>query len=369
MSIIGRVTDNSGSQNSEDEILIIREEKNLNLVVGTFKGFIIECSVDESIVKKYKNVVILRADNLNSGDIIEVLPEKNKYRLLYKIKSDDNIILTTNKCNNNCIMCPDSIAVRNNNEVEDIERLKYIVSLMDKETKFLCITGGEPTLLKEGLFEILDCCKERLNYTEFVMLTNGRTFYYEKYVKLFKKHRPNNMIIGIPIHSNIEQVHDKITGVTNSYKQTIQGIKNLVSHKERVEIRVVINKFNYRNLKDISKLILEEFPEVYRVNFMAMEILGNAYNNVNDVWVDFDEIQEGLDEACIFLLKNGIRAYIYNMPLCYVNPNLWTITKKSISPHKVVYGENCERCKEINRCGGFFSSTKRFMKLKERVIL
>ena len=71
-------------------------------------------------------------------------------------------------------MCPDSIAVRSVRENVPLENIKTLIALINKDAKFICITGGEPTLLKLGLFEIFDECKANLYNTQFVMLTNGR---------------------------------------------------------------------------------------------------------------------------------------------------------------------------------------------------
>lgn len=277
---------------------------------------------------------------------------------------DNSVILTTNQCNNNCIMCPDSDKIRQTKLNGDINRFQDHINCMDKDTPFICITGGEPTLLKENLFTLLDMCKNRFQHTEFLMLSNGRVFYYDAYTKEFIKHCPNNIIIGIPIHSSNEETHYAITRVKGSYKQTVKGIENLLNNNILVEIRIVITKFNYSDLKNIAEMIIERFPNCCHVSFMAMEVLGNAYVNRDAVWVDFADFKYYLEEACMKLLTKGIRAYIYNMPLCYIDKKFWSITKKSITDYKVRYDDSCRNCKVKEDCGGFFFSTKKFMNLK-----
>lgn len=368
MELVGKVVlDNLCTEDST--ILFIKDSQYESYKDG-YKGYIFESNDIPNELKErliHNNVKFISgisSKNVKPGDIVEMNLEKNSCKVLYKIDSADNVILTTNQCNNNCIMCPDADGIRKSRQNADINKLKLIVNLIDNKTKFICITGGEPTLLKQDLFGLLDICKRRLNNTEFIMLTNGRAFYYENYTRKFVSCSPTNIIIGIPIHSSKEEVHDLITRARGSYKQTFTGIKNLLKYNQLVEIRVVINKLNYSELNAIAEMIVAEFPECYRVNFMAMEILGNAYFNIEDVWVDFQEFSEILEKACMTLLSRGIRAYIYNIPLCYVNKKLWSITKKSITEYKIKYGEECNNCKVRDKCGGFFYSTKKFKNLK-----
>ena len=90
---------------------------------------------------------------------------------------------------------------------------------------------------------------------------------------------------------------------------------------------------------------------------MALEVMGNAYKNREDVWIDFEKVQKSLYSACIYLIKNGILVNLYNFPLCNINEKLYSISHKSISDYKVRFKEECEGCLLKNMCGGFFNST------------
>jgi His-Xaa-Ser repeat-associated downstream radical SAM protein len=366
--MIGKITDDN-TDIKESSILVIKDNEYEAFKEG-FLGYIFEGNSLPEKLKKYlveKKIHFVSGININgieSQDIVNLNSDKNSFKILYKGNSAEQIILTTNQCNNNCIMCPDSDGIRKTRHNADTNALITAIKLMDNNTKFICITGGEPTLLKQDLFEILDACTNSFNKAEFIMLTNGRTFYYENYIREFIKHSPNNMIIGIPLHSHKKEIHDNITRANGSYIQTVSGIKNLLKYKQLVEIRVVINKLNYLDLVNIAEMISTEFLDCHRVNFMAMEILGNAYINLDEVWVDFEEFKEQLEKACMILLSKGIRSYIYNIPLCYIDKKFWSITKRSITEYKVRYGEECEGCKAKEKCGGFFFSTKKFKNLK-----
>lgn len=368
MELVGKITyDNL--EKEENCILVIKDKDYKEFKRGFF-AYIFESNIlpkeleEDLLEKSVKFISGIDITKLASGDVVKINLTKNSLKVLYKSDSSEQVILTTNQCNNNCIMCPDSDGIRITRHNADVNIIKSAIKLIDNDTKYICITGGEPTFLKEELFYILDICRDKFQNAEFIMLTNGRTFYYENYTKEFIKHCPSNIIVGIPLHSHKEYVHDEITRVKGSHVQTVNGMKNLLKHKQLVEIRIVINKLNYLDLNNIAKMITRAFSNSYRVNFMAMEMLGNAYANREEVWVDFIEFKEQLEMACLTLLSSGIRAYIYNIPLCYIDQKFWSITKKSITGYKVKYGEECEGCKVKEKCGGFFYSTKKFKNLK-----
>lgn len=204
---------------------------------------------------------------LEENDVVKM--NRDGIKLLLKNDSSENILVLTNQCNNNCIYCPDPESIRKREYNNNLRYFQGLVSLIDPNLQSLCITGGEPTLLRNDLIELLKLCKSRLTKTEFLLLTNGRLFSYPDYTRAFAVNGPPRLVIGIPFHSAKAKLHDYITRVKGSFDQTFYGLKNLISLGQKVEIRVVINKLNYKDLTNIAVLIINEFPKVYRVNFMA----------------------------------------------------------------------------------------------------
>lgn len=321
-------------ENLDEEIINYLNSKNISYI----------CGVEE-------------LDTLRDKDIIEISPNTLSIKVLYRSNSNDNFLMLTNKCNNNCVMCPDSLNVRTENKNIPLDIIKRHIELIDKSTQFLCITGGEPTLLKEDFIETIKFCKEKLPNTKYLLLTNGRMFYYKKFTEAFLKNRPRDMIIAIPIHAHEPELHDYISSVKGSFVQAFYGVKNLLEAGEKIEIRIVINKLNYNIISNIAFMITKYFPKVLRVSFMAMEILGNAAVRREEVWINFNDVQQKLKEAALILLKNAIEVKIYNFPLCSLDKSLWSLNVRSISDYKVRYKDQCKGCIVIEKCGGFFNST------------
>lgn len=279
----------------------------------------------------------------------------------YDSKSVDNALFITNKCNSNCVMCPTSDIVRRDSKIELIDNLIKISSQIPTDAEHITITGGEPFLLKKDIFKLFDYLKCNLNQVEYLLLTNGRALSDKEYFKLFKETVPDNIIIGIPIHGYDGNTHDCITRAENSFKQTIKGIKNLLSTNIRVEIRIVVSKLNVEFLDEIAELIVTELSGVYTVKFIGLEMLGNARRNIEQVWIDYKKSFEYMRNPIKKLVVNGINVGIYNYPLCCVDKGYWYMCERSITDYKIRYLSECDMCSKKDVCGGMFSGTYRLM--------
>ena len=234
--------------------------------------------------------------------------------------------------------------------------------LMDKGSKNLCISGGEPTLIKRDLIKVLSLCKRYLPNTQLSLITNGRMFFYKSFVSEIRSVSNKSLLFCIPIHSYTSVIHDQITQVVGSFDETVVGIKNLLDESQTVELRIVIQKNNYKELEEISSFILENFHNIYRVAFIGMEMSGLARKNINDIWVNYSDIMPFLNKAVFKLLTSGISTKIFNIPLCKTDPLLQKVSVQSISDYKIRYLPECEKCQKKEECGGSFWSTVDLLK-------
>lgn len=277
----------------------------------------------------------------------------------YANEHDDNPLILTQKCNSNCIMCPTTEYVRKKeNDIsidEIIESIKYIPN----DARHLTITGGEPFLVKEKIFDLLAEIKCRLPYTESLLLTNGRALSYKPYADAFAQYSPKNIIVGIPLHGYNEETHDYITQSPGGFRQTTSGIKNLLYHGFNVEIRMVVSKLNYTFIDKIAQLIVDELSTVGSVKIMGLEMLGNAAKNSQDVWIPYRTAFEHSKDAILNLVNHGIDVGLYNFPLCAVDKEYHLMCAKSITGYKVRFDDKCETCSKKQNCGGIFMGTIR----------
>jgi len=292
---------------------------------------------------------------LADGDVIRFNPDKKSLRVLYRRNSLQNYFLVTERCNHYCLMC--SQPPKNIDDSWIINEILQTIPLIDPATKELGFTGGEPTLLGDDFIRILQTCKNYLPNTAIHILSNGRNFKNSDFAKKYAAIDHHDMMVGIPIYSDISSIHNYVVQAENAFDETIKGILNLKRLNQQVEIRVVIHKQTYERLPQLAEFIARNLTFVDHVALMGLENTGFTKANISDLWIDPVDYQKQLYEAAALLRSYRIRTSIYNHQLCVLDKRLWPIARKSISDWKNEYLPQCIECKEKPNCGGFFSST------------
>jgi len=290
---------------------------------------------------------------IDDGDVVAV-DANGLVRTLYRRTSRHNFILVTDQCNSLCLMCSQPPK-----DIDDFDRLEEhlrLVDLIDPSTEELGITGGEPTLFRDGLLELLARCKERLPSTALHVLTNGRLFFYRSFAEKLGRIAHPDLVLGIPLYSDNDTRHDHIVQAPGAFEQTVIGLQNLDRCGVRVEIRVVLHALSIPRLPQLGTFIARNFPFACHITLMGLEMFGLVHQHLRELWVDPADYQKELREAAEILLDAGMNVSIYNHQLCVLDRALWPIARKSISDWKNVYLPECNGCSAIERCGGFFQS-------------
>ena len=291
-------------------------------------------------------------------DVFEI-DETGKVFKCFDNRSDDNAIVVTGRCNSACVMCPDSDRARSKAGVRSIGELLELVRYLPSDARHLTVTGGEPFLIGRNSFVLLKELKEKFTNTEFLLLTNGRIFSVPEYSVELKETMPARTTVGIPIHGFDERSHDSVTRAEGSFRQTIDGLIRLIGLEVPVELRVVVSKITSGYMDLIAELITSRLAGVKCVKIMGLEMLGNAAQNSDMVWLPYAEAFEKSRGAIVELMKNGIDVGLYNFPLCSVDRGFWHLCEKSISDYKVRYLSECGKCRVRDACGGIFAGMSR----------
>ena len=265
-------------------------------------------------------------------------------------------MLLTERCNSYCVMC--SQPPKPFDDSHFVETYLEAVPLMDGRTPALGITGGEPTLLGKRLFDLIATCKELLPETSLHMLSNARMCNYLSYCEELAHIDHPNLVIGIPVYSDIAWRHDFVVQATSAFDQTLRGIMNLERCGLRVEIRVVLHRWTVERLPQLARFLARNLPFVEHVAFMGLELAGFGRSNVDALWIDPHDYQAALAEGVRILDHHGMRVSIYNHQLCTLPEELWSFARKSISDWKNEYLEPCAGCSVRDQCGGFFYSAR-----------
>jgi len=255
----------------------------------------------------------------------------------------------TFKCNNKCISC-----------ILDLRQTKnmggplqeQIISFIDNTPKGedLAFTGGEPTL-REEVFDFLEHARKKHPESFLFLVTNSRSFADEKFVKKLVDLKLGDFRIGSALYSHDPKIHDKITQAKGSWVEAVQGIKNLLKLGFNVELRVIVQKANYRELEKTAEFIADNFKGIERVVFINMKFTGNAFINRKDVFVRYSKAAEFAEKAAELLLKEGFEVMLFHFPLCIIDRAHWPLaegtTKQEI---ELTLLDKCSDCLVKDRC-------------------
>ena len=276
----------------------------------------------------------------------------------FEIESNSNILFVTNQCNNHCIMCCQPPKV--DNDFEFFHKInEKLIKTAPKGVKNVCITGGEPTRADTEFFELIRLIRQHLPETDIHILSNGRSFMNNDFTHELKVIGEDKILVGVPIHSDYAKDHDIIAGSKNAFTETMLGLYNLADECIPIELRVVINKLNYKRLFQISNFIFKNLSFVSWVAYMGMEDTGYATRNSRKIWIEPIDYINHLCDAVEFLAGWNIPVSIYNIPLCLLPKVYHKFASRSISDWKTKYIDICEICSKKNKCCGLFSTSKK----------
>lgn len=293
---------------------------------------------------------------LSTGDVISINLVSKQVSVLYRRSSPHNSFLLTERCNHFCLMCSQPPK-----DIDDSwlgEEVLEAIPLISEETEQIGLTGGEPTLLGDTFFKIVQRFESYLPQTHLHILSNGRAFSRNEFAHRYAALGHTNAMLGIPIYSDMADIHNYIVQADCAFDETVKGILNLKRLRQKVEVRVVIHQQNYKRLPRLAEYLSRNLMMVDHVALMGLEIMGFTRANLDILWIDPFDYQEQLEEAADILENNRMSFSIYNHPLCIVPRVLWRHARKSISDWKNEYDVECSSCDVKDQCGGFFASAK-----------
>jgi His-Xaa-Ser system radical SAM maturase HxsC len=357
---IGRVVrDHVGDDNRQDSLLVLARESvlpNPKDLLG-YTAVLCEAGLESWVEEAVHSPVLWGYEtlsNLTDGTIVALEPTGGT-NTLYRPESDHNAIFATGRCNSNCLMC--SQPPSDWEPYDLVEEHLRTIDLILSAPSSLGITGGEPTLLGDGLGRILTRFRHRFPDTSVFMLTNGRTFADIDYAKTIADAGASRFVCGIPLYADVPSVHDYIVQAKGAYEETLRGIYNCARVGIQVEIRVVLHKLTIPRLTKLAEFIYRNLPFVGHIALMGLENMGYVKKNWEELWIDPVDYQLELEEAVKHLHYRHMNVSIYNHPLCVLPSSLHGFARQSISDFKNLYLEQCCECSKRDQCSGLFASS------------
>lgn len=323
-------------------------DKDIDAVITTSKDLF-------EIYKNNKNIQYFKSiDTLEENSIVKI--ERETLFITIRPSSNSKTLFFTSKCNHYCLMCSEPPQTKNDDYLIN-DNLK-IIELLDKDLDVIGISGGEPTLLGDNFIRIIKKIRYELPETTIRVLTNGRAYSNEKFVKSLYEVAGEHLVSEIPIYSSFYGKHDYIVQSKNAFYETLSGFYNCAKYGLRTDVRVVITKLNYNDLEDLMYFIYKNIPFIEHIALMGLEYIGFAINNIKDIHISPLEYKKQLKDAIIQCRKYSLNVSIYNLPLCLIDEDMHKYAQQSISDWKNEFSEICDTCTSKSICAGMFSSTQ-----------
>ena len=265
-------------------------------------------------------------------------------------------------CNNKCNFCH----CHNNKGKEGAHDIRHKI----QEAKRLgadeiLLSGGEPTINK-NIFRMISAIREQ--GMSFGLVTNARMLSNIKFHERIFKDNPSYFYISL--HSAKESVHDKMTGVEGSWRQTMQGIKNIRDRLEQglIIVNCVITEDNVDQLTEQARLLAAE--GIHRIKFSYPEWKGRMTENM-DRLPNPRYAAVKIAEALDICEKEGKIGLYDGLPYCYM-PERHRMKLDNLETNKIYYmsesfeegffrtdegerikADGCLRCSLHGICSGF----------------
>jgi MoaA/NifB/PqqE/SkfB family radical SAM enzyme len=251
-----------------------------------------------------------------------------------------------------------------NSPYYDLETLLERYKRLDADEPEISLTGGEPTL-QPHFFDFLEFLKKKCAKAKITIVTNGRLLAYPEFAR--KCLAFGNMEFHISLHGANERIHDGITMVKGSFKQTLQGIRNILQSRKHpgLELRIIIHKATLPYLADIFKFMAGNFPQAKNIAFIFMEMEGMAGKNIKKIGLKYSSALSALEKIYPLIGNSPVPVRFYHFPLCVLPPKFWPYAWRTLPPQEIFYPGSCEKCYYKKYCLGIHKHYAMHMGLEE----
>ncbi|MFP4403843.1 MAG: radical SAM protein [Candidatus Woesearchaeota archaeon] len=251
-------------------------------------------------------------------------------------KKSKNLIINY-KCNSNCYLC--NFPVQNNKKENFISFEKLtdeINNINFYNFNEINIYGADPFIHK-NIFEILKLIPEDIKLNIF---TNTRALSYKNYC--FKLKNFKNLNVFVKVYSNNSKLHNFITQTSNSFEQTLKGIKNLFFYKIKFSIIIDVCEQNFVFLNEIIDFFNSFRPK--KIIIKPILPIGKAKDDYFKFALRYSEI--------IDVLKINYDNIYGFFPLCFLNDRKINFFNLDYLNYEKSKNNKCIKCKFFQKCIG-----------------
>ena len=283
------------------------------------------------------------------GDVLYVDTTRQVAHRWIRSRSRHNTLLVTERCDQLCVMCSQP---PKRHHADMFDQMKTAAKLAPLGAE-IGISGGEPTLYKDGLFDFISEVSEARPDLGFHVLTNAQHF-AEGDLPRLRASRQQKVCWGVPIYAPDAETHDYIVGKEGAFGGLLGSLSILMRAGASVELRTVVMRPNAIVLAELAWFVSTHLGFAHIWAIMQLENIGFARKRWDELFFDhskdFSPIADAVDVASL----RGSDVALYNFPLCTVPPGYRRLAGRTISDWKQRYLPKCAACSERFSCCGFF---------------
>lgn len=283
------------------------------------------------------------------NDVLLLLPGQRSAHRLVRASSPHNTFLVTERCDQLCVMCSQPPKAHH---TDLFPYFAQAASLAPKDV-YLGISGGEPTLYKRELFDLLLNSLEERPDLRFHVLTNGQHF-DEEDIEVLRRLPHDRVLWGVPLYSTKAAQHDEIVAKPGAHARLMKSFSILARAGTAIELRTVVMKTNVDDLPNLARFVATRLPFISVWALMQLESIGYARKNWDALFFDNSSDFGSIGRSLDMVHAHGIEAQLYNFPLCTLPVEYRQFAPQTISDWKRKYVADCTLCSARNACAGFF---------------
>lgn len=215
----------------------------------------------------------------------------------------------TYSCNNVCVFCYShntKTQMTPCNELSVHELENYLNKIKIAKEDRVIVNGGEP-LLHSEVDEVFAMLKDK--GCEVVVFTNGRLLN-----DINRKNLNDRFRFVVPIHGH-EELHDKITRIDGSYKETIESMNDFLKESKGwlLDLKIILNHQMISDLESFEKAF-ETFKSVKFNN--AVHITRMAETQISRqngcIFVEDSAASRFTEVLLNYFVQIGVKVKIYD---------------------------------------------------------
>jgi len=271
------------------------------------------------------------------------------------------LLRLTMACNERCPFCnvpqEDYRPATPDESITDTELQHFI----DRGDKTLTISGGEPTLLRKRLIQLVE--RANAGGISFIEVQTNAVLIDPAYAKELADAGVTSAFVSLLSH--VPEHHDTLAGLEGAFPRCLAGIDALLDAGIRVTLNPVTARLTQQLVGDFVRFVGTRLPRVRSISMSAVQPHGRARDNLH-LLPDYDVLSVHIRDARTVANEMGIELLnpYCGLPLCIgwedglsvsVEAIEATIqnTAQGLDNHgNKSHGPACMDCVLRSRCGG-----------------